>query len=165
MRQTISSVLVGLFTFLLGVALTIVWLRLSQQPSKEINAQSVQQPASSEQPILAFCELANNPDKYSGKLVRVSGTLSGFIHGMVLFDPNCSSIGTQTAVFYNVKNRDEIEKCLEKVRGSDDWRIPVNIITEGEFRRVTPSNQSDTVYDTAPLQFEIKRIEKASKMR
>jgi len=165
MRQTISSVLIGLFTFLLGVASPIVWLRLSQQPSKEINAQSVQQPASSEQPILAFCELANNPDKYSGKLVRVSVTLSGFIHGMVLFDPNCSSISTQTAVFYNIKNRDEIEKSLEKVRGSDDWRIPVNIITEGEFRRVTPSNQSDTIYDTAPLQFEIKRIEKASKVR
>ena len=71
--------------------------------------------------------------------------------------------GNETAVAYNLKTRDEIEKGLEKVRGSHDWRIPVNIIAEGEVRMVTPSNQSDTVYDTAPLQFGIKRIEKASK--
>ena len=162
MRQTISFVLAGVLTFLLGVALTVVCRRPSQPP-KKIDTQSVQQPACSDQPILAFCELANNPDKYSGKVVRVSARLSGFIHGMVLYDPNCSSINTQTAVVYNLKTRDEIVKRLENVRGSNDWRLPVNVIAEGEFRKVIPSNQSDTVYDTASLQFEIKRIEKASK--
>ena len=73
-----------------GVASTFLGVRPSQ-PTKKINAPSVQQLASSDQPILAFCELANNTDPYSGKLVRVSVTLSGFIHGLVLYDPNCSA--------------------------------------------------------------------------
>lgn len=125
---------------------------------------SVDHESVTERPILAFCELANNPDKYSGKIVRVSTSLSGFIHGMVLSDPNCSSVHTQTAVFYRAQNQREIEAVLKEARKSDDWRLPVRIIAEGEFRKVVPSNESDTIYDTAPLQFEIIRVEKAAKL-
>ena len=125
---------------------------------------SVDHESVTERPILAFCELANNPDKYSGKIVRVSTSLSGFIHGMVLSDPNCSSVHTQTAVFYRAQNQREIEAVLKGARKSDDWRLPIQIIAEGEFRKVVPSNESDTIYDTAPLQFEIIRVEKAAKL-
>ena len=164
MKKIIPSMLVGSLTFFLGVGSTVIRLRSSPAAAKQIvNPAPAQERTTSEQPILAFCELANNPDKYSGRTVRVSVTLSGFIHGMVLYDPNCSSIDTQTAVFYNQKAREEIEKRLAKVRGSDDWRIPVTLISTGEFRKVTPSNESDTIYDTAPLQFEIIKVEKVSK--
>ena len=46
-----------------------------------------------------------------------------------------------------------------------NWLEPVNIIATGKFEKVTPSNESDTIYDTASLQFQIIRVEKASKPR
>ena len=164
MQRTISLILVGFLSFLLGVASTFAWARYSQPRNTGGVQPSERHESEDERPILAFCELANNPDKYSGRTVRVSTSLSGFIHGMVLYDPNCSSVHTQTAVFYQAQKRIEIEAALKQARGSEDWRLPVQIIAEGEFRKVIPSNQSDTIYDTAPLQFEIIRVEKASKL-
>ena len=64
--------------------------------------------------ILAFSELANNPNKYSGQVVRMSAMLGGFIHGRVLYDPNCSSIQTQAAVFYRTQNQEAIKAVLRK---------------------------------------------------
>jgi hypothetical protein len=118
-----------------------------------------------ESPILGLCELLDNPDKYSGQTVRVSAIMSGFIHGMVLYNPNCVTVNTRTAVFFNRENKEQIQGILKQARGSDDWREAVDIIALGQFRKVTPSNQNDTIYDTAPLQFEIMRVEKASKVR
>jgi len=146
------------------VGAALLWVRDSQPRSKEGSQPSAYHETVADRPILAFCELANNPHKYSGKTVRVSAILSGFIHGRVLYDPNCSSVHTQTAVLYRAQNQNEIEAVLKQARNSDDWRLPVQIIAEGEFRKVVPSNESDTIYDTAPLQFEIIRVERASKL-
>ena len=52
-----------------------------------------------------------------------------------LCDPNCFARTTVTAVFNNPTNSEEIEKSLEKVRGSKDWMIPVTIVAIGEFRK------------------------------
>jgi hypothetical protein len=159
-KRAISWLLIFLATFALGVAATLVWLRHSISQSE-----AVKPPQPAESPILAFCELVNNPDKYSGHTVRINAVLSGFIHGMFLYNPNCVTVDTRTAVFFNSQNKQEIESTLQKTRGSVDWREPVDIIALGEFRKVTPSNQSDTIYDTAPLQFEIVRVENASRVR
>jgi hypothetical protein len=117
-------------------------------------------------PIVPYCELANNPDKYNGQIVRVSTRLSGFIHGMLFYDPTCSDgEDTRAAVFYSAINKGEIERDLQRARGSDNWLVPVDIIASGVFRKVKPSNESDMIYDTASLQFEIIQIESASKVR
>lgn len=163
MKRTVSSLLLGVFTFLLGVGFTLVCRYPVVQPIKSAPVAFPEQPAITDQPILAFCELAKNPNKYSGQVVRISATLSRFIHGGVLDDPICSSVETRTAVFYRAENRDEIETVLQEARHSEDWTIPVSIIALGEFRKVNPSYESDAIYDTALLQFEIICIETASK--
>jgi hypothetical protein len=112
--------------------------------------------------------LATTPERYSGKIVRVRARLSGFIHGMVFSDENCLGADNQAAAFYHPPAAEEIRQTLNRARGSDslmNWLEPVNIIAVAKFRKVTPSHESDTIYDTASLQLEIMRVEKASKLR
>lgn len=170
MKRIASWILVTSLTFCLGVAAALLWLEFPH-PTIQKSAVSPCTPspnsenASADLPILAYCELANNPEKYNGKVVRVSARLSGFIHGILFYDPNCPGRDTGAAVFYNPENREEIERSLNQARSSDDWLQPVELIAIGRFKKVIPSNESDTIYDTAPLQFEIMRIEKAYKAR
>jgi hypothetical protein len=162
MARILSCLLASLFTFFIGIGCASLRLLRLQAPQTECEAvQPPQQHIPNERPILAYCELANNPNKYSGQIVRVSGTVSTFIHGMVMFDPNCSSVETQTAVLYSRQHREEIRAALKGP--NSDWVLSTSIIAEGEFRKVIPSNHSDAVWDTAPLQFEIIRVEKAFK--
>jgi hypothetical protein len=160
LKRTISCVIVIIVSFCLGIAAHVVWLRHSL-PRSQVSTP----PSPAELPILGLCELLQNPDIYSGQTVRVSAIQSGFIHGMFLYNPNCATVDTRTAVFFNPAHREQIERKLRQARGSDDWRQAVDIIATGQFRKVTPSNQSDSIYDTAPLQFEILRIERASLAR
>jgi hypothetical protein len=159
-QRVIRWVLLPVLTFVLGVAATTLWSRHSASKPKTVD---ISPPA--ESPILGLCELLDNPDKYTGQTVRVSAIMSGFIHGLFLYNPNCVTVNTRTAVFFNPGNKEQIQDALKQARGSDDWREAVDIVALGQFRKVTPSNQSDTIYDTAPLQFEIMRVEKASKVR
>ncbi|HEX8920420.1 MAG TPA: hypothetical protein VF766_03015 [Pyrinomonadaceae bacterium] len=118
--------------------------------------------AASQLPILDYCELVSNPERYSGKIVRVRARLSGFIHGMVFSDENCLGADNQAAASYYPSTAEEIRQTLNRARGSNssmNWIQPVNIIAIAKFRKVTPSNKSDTVYDTASLQLEIMRVE------
>lgn len=39
---------------------------------------------------LTYCEIANNPEKYNGKLVRFNGNLYWFMHGFYIHDEKCS---------------------------------------------------------------------------
>lgn len=156
-------------TFAIGVAASFFWLDTHRVAVKRETSAASAEPSKADSnralPILAYCELANNRDKYNGQTVRVSTRLSGFIHGILFFDPNCSGVDTHAAVFYNLDHRAEIELALKRARGSDNWFEPVDIIATGKFKKVTPTNESDTIYDTASLQFEIILIEKASKAR
>ena len=169
MRRIVFWLGTAILTFAIGVATTLFWLESHGVTiQRETHAASVDlSKADSKRtlPILAYCELANNPEKYNGQTVRVSTRLSGFIHGILLYDPNCSGVDTQAAVFYSPNHRAEIELALKQARGSDNWFEPVDIIATGTFKKVTPTNESDTIYDTASLQFEIILIEKASKVR
>ena len=149
---------------MIGVAATLFWLQPQRTATKQEASVACAEPSNPVLPILAYCELANNPEKYNGQTVRVSVRLSWFIHGLLLFDPNCSGADTRAAVFYNQSNREEIERALKQAHGPDNWFEAVDIIATGKFKKVTPSNRTDTIYDTASLQFEIIQIEKASKV-
>jgi len=170
MKRITSWLIVTSLTFVLGVVATLLWLEF-RHPSAQKSVASPcaslpnDENSSADLPILSYCELANNPEKYTGKVVRVSARLSGFIHGRLFYDPNCHSVDTQAAVTFNSQAREEIERSLSEARGSDNWFEPVDLIAFGRFKKVVPSKKSDTIYDTASLQFEIMRIEKASKAR
>ena len=144
--------------FVLGVAAMAFWARYSAPETKTV----VLSPPG-ESPILSLCELLDNPDKYSGQTVRVSAIMAGAIHGMFFYNPNCITGKTQTAVLFAPAYKEQIQDTLREARGSDNGYEPLDVIVLGQFRKVTPSNQSDAIKDTAPLQFEIMRVEKASK--
>lgn len=181
MRRVSIWLLVAACTFALGFAAAMLWPRLHRPAVAERNTASnpsginslaldsdADISAASHLPILDYCELANNPERYSGKVVRVRARLSGFIHGMVFSDENCIGADKLAAASYYPPMAEEIGQTLNRARGSSsstNWIEPVNIIAICQFRKVTPSNESDTIYDTASLQLEIMRVEKASKPR
>lgn len=180
MRRISIWLSIAICTFALGFAAAMLWF---QSPSPVVTEEVPPSPtceskvfldsntdlsAASNLPILDYCELANNPERYSGKIVRVRARLSGFIHGIVIADENCVGIDSQSAASYNQLTAEEIKRTLDSARGSTNsmnWLEPVNMIAIGKFEKVTPSNESDTIYDMASLQFEIIRVEKASKLR
>jgi hypothetical protein len=181
MRRISIWLVVATCTFALGFAAATFWFQLrrpvvaERNPSSSspcINSVALDQmadiSAASNLPILDYCELASNPERYNGKIVRVRARLSGFIHGMVISDENCIGVDNQAAATYYPPMAEEIRQTLNRARGSDssmNWLEPVNIIAIVRFEKVTPSNESDTIYDTASLQVQIMRVERASKPR
>ena len=161
MTRLLAWLLVLVIGFALGVGTAMLWLRHKPIPPP---VQSNTNAVATELPILAYCELATNRDKYNGQLVRVGTRLIGFIHGIEFYDPNCPG-DTQAAVIFDPQHQDEVERDLKQARGSDNWLEPLDIIAVGRFKKVTPSGESDAIYSTASLRFEIVRIEKASKVR
>ncbi len=164
MRQITSWLL---FIAFIGVTVTLLTQKcppsVTQKPeipSSILNNEIV----SPDLPILAYCELINNPEKYSGKIVRIKAQLSGFQHGILFVDRNCTGIDKQTAVTFNLQNKEESEHILNKARGTDNWLIPLDLVVIGRFRKVVPSNSSDTIYHTASLQFEITHVENAFRL-
>jgi hypothetical protein len=160
-------VFITLLTFVLGVAATLLWLKFRHPSVRKSEAQPCSHSLSNESaspnlPILAYCELANNPEKYNGQVVRVSARLGGSIYGILFYDQNCPGPDMGAAVTFEPQNEEEIERSLKQASGSNSLFEPVNLIAVGRFKEVVPFNGSDTIYDTAPLQFEIIRIEKAS---
>lgn len=162
---------VALFTCLLGIAASLLW-QLGRDSVTEIKAgyelSGVSQPASDvkkDLPILAYCELANNPQRYNGKTVRVSARLYESRHGILFYDLNCSDGDRRSAVIYAPAHIEAIERKLKQAGGSDNWWELLDIIATGTFKKVTPSDATDTIYDTAPFHLEIIRIEKAVKAR
>jgi hypothetical protein len=146
----------------LGGATATLWLRHKPIPVP-VPVQSNDHVAAN-LPILAYCELATNREKYNGQLVRVGTRFIGFIRGIEFNDPNCPG-DTQAAVIFDPQHKNEIERDLKQARASENWLEPLDIIAVGRFKMVTPSNESDAIYSTASLRFEIERIEKASKAR
>ncbi len=157
-----------ILTFALGVVTVFILLDRSNSPNENselINSGTQKADAQIELPTLAYCELANNSEKYDGKVVRVSAKLWFSIHGFKFLDKNCYAIEKETAVTFAVERKDEIFAKLAKETDATEynpWTFP-EIIAVGKLYRVKPSRKSDSVIDNAYLQFEIMEIEKASK--
>jgi hypothetical protein len=167
MKRIFFLLLILLVTFSLGIASAFVWLNgrnLTNVENKAIALSGQKADVASESPILAYCELANNPEKYDGKIVRVSTKLWHFIHGTYFTDKNCYDEGKQTAVIFNEQRSDEIIDKLTKETKSEEygyWGMP-NVIVNGKFSRVKPTRESDAMIDNVELRFEILEVEKAS---
>jgi len=168
MKRTTVWLLISLVTFTLGVVIVFVWVDRSKSPSaKSESVSSIAQKTDtpSELPILAYCELVNNPENYDGKIVRVSAKLWFFIHGFKFLDKNCYAVENEPAVTFAAGREDEIFAKLAKETGSAEynpWTFP-EVVVVGKLSRVKPSRKSDSMADNAYLQFEILEVEKASK--
>lgn len=168
MKQKTFWLLISLVTFALGVTTVFVLLNRSKSLNeKSESVSSIAQKANiqNELPVLAFCELANNPEKYDGKIVRVSVKLWFFIHGFKFLDKNCYAEEKEAAVTFAAGRENEIFAKLATETGSTEynpWTFP-EVVAVGKFMRVKPNRKSDAMVDHAYLQFEILEVEKASK--
>ena len=159
MKRTVFWILVSIVAFGLGFASAYVWLYEPNTTHSDL-ADGV-----AEQPILAYCELANNPEKYDGKVVRVSARLWFMRHGYSFYSRNCEGETKQTAVvFRNDESGERIEARIAQETGLNEynpWGFP-EIIASGKFSRVQPSRKSDSMEDNTYLHFELSEVEKAS---
>lgn len=169
MRRTEIWLLISFFTFALGAATVFIWFNsfnVSNEESEVVSRSLQKINAQSELPILAYCELANNPEKYDGKVVRVSGKLWFFTHGYFFLNKNCESEEKQTAVILpdGEQGMTILDKITKDTRLTEynPWDFP-EIIAVGKFRRVKPARKSDSVEDNVYLHFEIVAVEKATK--
>ena len=169
MRRTLLWSLILLITFALGIA--TAFLRLNRFEQSNAKPETVYLPSQksdipAEQQILAYCELANNPEKYDGKVVRVSARLWFMIHGHSFTDKNCDGETKQAAVIFPEGERGfEMFNKIAKDTGLAEynpWDFP-EIIAVGKFSRVEPTGKSDSMENNTYLHFEILDVEKASK--
>lgn len=168
MKPTPLWILISFLTFALSVATAFVWFKPPNSTNEKSEPVSSPQEfrSSTEQPILAYCELANNPEKYDGKIVRVRARLWFMIHGYSFLSKYCDGEAKQTAVIFPDDKRGlEIENKIAKDIGLTEynpWSFP-EIIAIGKFSRVEPSRKGDLMTDNTYLHFEILEVEKASK--
>lgn len=108
-------------------------------------------------PIINYCELANNPEKYDGKIVRLSARLYIGLEGSWFADKSC---GFDNSAIISSKNK-EVWETMEKARNRKDEEfssIELDMVVVGKFKNV--------VYKDccliAPFQFEILRVEEVS---
>jgi len=110
-------------------------------------------------PMLTFCELVNNPEKYDNKTVYLRARLSIGTEGSWFSDSKC---GIDNAAFVSVTNEQvwkDIEKARERGRRKPSDN-ELDLIVLGKFRNLV---YKDWCCLTTPFQFEISNIEKASK--
>ncbi len=119
-------------------------------------------------PKLDYCEVRNDPDKYSGKFVRIEADMYWFMHGTYLFDANCADPagGTlmdeaRTAVRFNRERSASIDAKLPPKTRRRDWEDHYRIVAVGRFTHQRPESQSDLIDDRTSFHFEIYSIESA----
>jgi hypothetical protein len=178
MKYSAIRLIAALGTFTVGVALVTLWLAyqdaghargaktpchrrawVQSPPAAAPRAESPDGEGLS--PVLSYCELVSNPERYDGKVVSVRATIRMSIHGLFLSDATCSRHEDYAAVDFHEPRREEL---VEMFFGPDsplrDGRGVVGLIAVGRFHKVVPSRVSDSLLDTAPLRFEIMHVEK-----
>jgi hypothetical protein len=159
MKRFISRLSVVLLTFAFGVAATVT--SVYYNPPVE----SYEEAVFDDLPVVAYCDLKNNPRKYNGKILRVNARLNWFMHGYFLADANCSGEGDDARAaitFYKPKN-EEFYKYLEQFREGGKLWEPLKIIAAGRFKYEKPQGLSDGIEDRTSLHFEIYKIESAAR--
>lgn len=153
------------FTFIFGVTAALIYLKFfhpviqtSESVPEIVLPKDENNPA--DLPVLTFCELTNNPEKYDGKTVRLSARLTMGLEGSWFSDATC---GADNAAIISLKNNDDwkiIDKARER-KNKEPWDIQLNLTVVGKFKNTV---YEDTCCLTTPFQFEISKVEKASKV-
>jgi len=172
MKKIITRLLVASLTFTLGASAALLWLEWKRpaveklpQPHYTWDAYEDDYFQMPEMPILSYCELARDPVRFDERLVRVSGRMVTTAHGLVLQGPNCDRADEHAALFFHPYFADDAARRIEQATGTESPYISADLVAVGVFRVVAPTYASDSVYDTSPLHFEIRRVERAAKPR
>jgi hypothetical protein len=156
MKRISFWLLVISFTFLIGVAATLLYLKFTH-PAVQ-TSQTTTEFSSPNLTSMTWCELANNPEKHDGRTVRLNAKLSIGLEGSWFSDPNC---GVNNAAVITAENK-EVWQTIEQARKQKNKKPlsnEVDLVVIGKFK--------NTVYKDCclitPFQFEILKVEKTSK--
>lgn len=109
---------------------------------------------------VGFCELVRNMEFYNGKVIRMRARYQVGKHAEVLNDKKCPG---NIVVRSERSGRDEIEDALLHAQESDPYK-PLTVTVVGKVKVGRPSYGHDDIWGAdAPLQFEVMRLEGASK--
>ncbi|HEX7176322.1 MAG TPA: hypothetical protein VF240_13750, partial [Pyrinomonadaceae bacterium] len=154
MKNSALRLIVALITFAVGIALVTLWLgykdaghtrraktpcRLrARTPPPPAAASGAESPAGeSLLPVLSYCELVGNPERYNGKVVRVRAALRMSIHGLFLSDVTCDRYEDYAAVAFDEPRGEEL---MDAFFGTDGpvrvGRGVVELIAVGRFYKV-----------------------------
>lgn len=110
-------------------------------------------------PMVNFCELANNPEKYNDRTVQLKASLSLGLEGAWFSDSEC---GVNNAAIVSSENK-EVWKTIEKARNVKNNKFlsnELNLEVVGIFKNI---EYKDCCL-IAPFQFEILKIEKVTNL-
>lgn len=152
---------VWFLTFSIGLTCASLWLPGQTSTRQKATVAETTASSKSENMELSFCQVAAEPEKYEGKVIRLSAVYSFGLHGVTIGDASCSSEDLGTSVSITPAIWEEFERATEKAYGTKVVGPPLYIIAIGKFQRNNPSHASDGWEDRLPFRFELKRIEKA----
>ena len=118
-------------------------------------------------PRLDYCSLRNDPDRYDGRIVRISAQIGNFGHGYYFDDKRCSEKvyedlldDNRTAVRLFESRATELQDTLERItNGVGRNHKPTSVLVAGRFTRRYPASHTDLMSDRTSFHFEIFSIE------
>lgn len=119
-------------------------------------------PSSSEPPILDYCEVATNPECYSGKLLLIKAHMSGDNHGIFFYGPGCET--QRTAGALTGMSNDEYDEVVRKTCKEPCDYLEVEVLGRFEYI-IHPNHTTNLNWDTMPMHLELLRVREASKSR
>jgi hypothetical protein len=167
MKRFISWTFVILLTFALGIVATVMWFNYYSSITL-----SVKESISEDLPILAYCELVNNPEKYDGKTVRLRAEVKTGNHGQYLWDSICPGDekiktyyeATAAVIFNNIQDQEKIKQIRDARKPFlvQRWTDLVNITAVGKFKKNKPTEKSSGLVENSTFHFEIIKLESVS---
>ncbi len=149
---------IAVFALGMWIVVFILWYRAASEPESFENIDF------SKIPDVSYCDLRNDPKKYSGRMVRMKyGHLHWFQHGYYLEDPDCAGdedphlIDNGWTAIGFFKDEEVFETFWPGLfsRSLDS----VEIVAVGEFIYKRPDGIFDVIHDRTAYHFEIYSVE------
>lgn len=114
-------------------------------------------------PTVTYCELVKYPDRFHGKMIRVSAIYERGFEKSYLYAPDCANGHREMWVGHDksivLKGESEEAKRNRMVSGFGRWSVTM----VGKFLRATPPERFGHI-GCCPYKFDIVRIEKSDEL-
>lgn len=163
MKRYLFWIITLLFTFLLGVIFTILIFTNSENANRSKNEKLFEN-----LPVLSYCEVSENPDKYDGKIIRLKTMILGSLHHgeYISAGYNCRGdikmIGnseTTAALLYIDSFEQKKVSDIRSQRKNTAWSDPLTFVGVGKFSKNEPEKDTDSIKDNSPYHFTIISID------
>lgn len=125
-------------------------------------------------PVLQYCDLRNDPDKYDGKIVCIKTGINGGQHGEYLSswqcpadEPNPAYYDAAAVIYENKEDWNKIkqirERRIENKNSRSQYTDPVYVTMIGLFKKNTSTGKDSSYERSAAFHFIVKSIESIEK--